>query len=57
MYDVNFYSHHMQDDWTALHYAANEGRTEVVNYLLDNANTQVNAKDIVSQCLLFVCAK
>ena len=48
MYNVNLYSHHVQDGKTALHRAIEHGRTEVVKYLLENATAQVNAKDNVS---------
>ena len=46
MYNVNFYSHHVQDGKTALHFAAECGHTEVVKYLLENTTVQVNAKAI-----------
>ena len=48
MYNVNFYSHHVQDGETALHRAAASGHTDVVKYLLENTTAQVNAKDGVS---------
>ena len=48
MYNVNFYSHHVQYGKTALHRAAERGHTEVVKYLLENTTAQVNAKDYVS---------
>ena len=48
MYNVNFYSHHVQGDRTALHHAAEHGHTELVKYLLENTTAQVNAKDRVS---------
>ena len=48
MYNVNFYSHHVQDVETALHCAAASGHTDVVKYLLENTTVQVNAKDDVS---------
>ena len=48
MCNVNFYSHHVQDDQTALHHAAEGGHTKVVNYLLENTTAQVNPKDRVS---------
>ena len=51
----SFYFHHVQDDWTPLHYAAVSGQTEVVQYLLENTRAQVNAKDGVSQYMLAVC--
>ena len=47
-YNVNFYSHHVQNDRTALHDAAADGHTEVVKYLLVNTTAQVIAKDRVS---------
>ena len=52
MYNVNFYSHHVQDDETALHFAAAYGQTEVVKYLVENTTAEVNAKNRVSH--LFV---
>ena len=48
MYNVNLYSHHVQDDETALHYAAEGGHTGIVKYLLENTTAEVNAKDRVS---------
>ena len=41
----------LQDDWTALHYACANGKTEVVQYLLTNAanlsaTNKVNHKTI-----------
>ena len=48
MYNVNFYSHHVQAARTALHRAAEGGHTEVVKYLLENTTAQVNTKDYVS---------
>ena len=48
MYNVNLYSHHVQGDKTALHYAAEYGRTEVVKYLVENTTARVNARDTVS---------
>ena len=48
MYNVNFYSHHVQLGRTPLDYAAASGHTEVVKYLLENTKAQVNAKDEVS---------
>ena len=48
MYNVNFYSHHVQYDETALHHAAKCGYTEVVKYLVKNTTAQVNARDTVS---------
>jgi len=48
MYNVNLYSHHVQDDKTALHYAAEGGHTGVVKYLLENTTAEVNAKSRVS---------
>ena len=48
MYNVNFYSHHVQVDKTALHRAAECGHTGVVKYLLENTTAEVNAKDDVS---------
>ena len=48
MYNVNFYSHHVQGDKTPLHCAAERGHTEVVKYLLENTTVQVNAKAKVS---------
>ena len=53
MCNVNFYSHHVQDDKTALHFAAGGGHTGVVKYLLENTTAEVNAQDRVSfgRCL------
>ena len=48
LYNVNFYSHHVQRGWTPLHLAAVRGHTEVVKYLLENTTAQVNVKDRVS---------
>ena len=48
MYNVNLYSHHVQDDKTVLHRAAKDGRTKLVKYLVENTSAQVNAKDYVS---------
>ena len=48
MYNVNFYSHHVQFDESPLHRAAKGGHTEVVKYFLENTTAQVNAKDNVS---------
>ena len=48
MYNVNFYSHHVQYNATPLHRAAVSGNTEVVKYLLENTTTQVDAKNRVS---------
>ena len=48
MYNVNFYSHHVQYGKTALHCASEHGRTEVIKCLLENTTAQVNAKDNVS---------
>ena len=45
---MNFYSHHVQVDKTALHHAAEGGHNVVVKYLLENTTAQVNAKDDVS---------
>ena len=56
MYNVNFYSHHVQNGRTPLHRAAGSGHTEVVKYLLENTTAQVNAEDNVSHCL-FVLMK
>ena len=48
MYNVCFYTHHVQFDKTPLHYAAASGHTEVVKCLVENTTAQVNAKDGVS---------
>ena len=48
MYNVNFYSHHVQDGKTALHYAATYGQTKVVKYLVENTTARVNARDTKS---------
>ena len=48
MYNMCFYSHHVQFDKTPLHYAAGCGHTEVVKCLVENTTAQVNAKDRVS---------
>ena len=48
MYNVNFYSLHVQFGKTALHHAAESGHTKVVKYLYEETTAQVNAKDRVS---------
>ena len=48
MCNMNFYFHHVQDDKSALHCAAEAGQTKIVKYLIENTTAQVNAKDRVS---------
>ena len=48
MYNVNLYSHHVQDSKTALHRAAEDGHTKLVKYLLENTSAQVNVRNYVS---------
>ena len=56
MCNMNFYFHHVQDDKTALHCAAEAGQTKIVKYLIENTTAQVNAKDRVSHWKLFAYA-
>ena len=44
----------IQDQWTALHWAARKGDTDCVQLLCD-AGAAVDAKDNVSQCNNIVC--
>ena len=48
VYNVNFYSHYVQDDNISLLRAAEHFHTEVVKYLHEYATAQVTGEDRVS---------